>query len=412
MRVHHRPLIALQAGFSLIEVLLAASIGCLISVVAADAMLTHLRTNERLEATERLRNDWSRTTHFIESEVALSERVLTDANSISLNQCGSTISPSDFRFALELRRDLAPAIYYTKANASTEAAEWLGDRSLWRCGPSIGSDGNYSGAITGSSYTISNERLVDGLTSSCSLTTTASASGSSKSLTYNLCIKGLTGNGYSQSVSSQSRISPVFSYPTATSLCSNKTLSIEGFYKLGGGTASAETLEVPQGAVPANQDVLICGYGGGDTITGSTANDVLEGGDKNPETAGATIDGQAGNDRLRGTMAGDLLIGGPGDDILVGWDGNDLLIGENQNGSSSDPAGENRYLPGLGNDRVQGGSGLDVVFLDGVRNNYTGLSACSRSNCSLSYGANGVGYTLSTTGVEVLIFRDGRYDLN
>ena len=45
-----------------------------------------LRSDAGLETTERLRNDWTRSSHFIESEVALSERVLTSSGSINLNQ--------------------------------------------------------------------------------------------------------------------------------------------------------------------------------------------------------------------------------------------------------------------------------------------------------------------------------------
>ena len=111
---------------------------------------------------------------------------------------------------------------------------------------------------------------------------------------------------------------------------------------------------------------------------------------------------RAGNDRLVGGKGNDTLNGNGGDDVLIGQDGNDTLNGG---------AGENRYLPGLGNDTVEGGPDLDVVFLDDARNNFTGLSACTRSNCSLSYTKAGTDYTLTTTNAEVLIFRDGRYDL-
>ena len=419
MRLHIRVLNQASAGFSLVELLLAVSIGGLISAVAADAMLTHLRANERLEATERLRADWSRTVHFIESEVALSERVITAKTSgggigISLNQCGTTIDPStEFRFALEIRRDLPPAIYYVRANPSSDPngnLEWHKDQSsLWRCGPIINQEGNYSNEISGNaSYTVSNQRLVDGLieatesTAACSLTTSTTSSGVSKTLQFNLCLQGIASKGYTQAATTHSRISPVFTYPTLTSLCSNENLTIEGFYKLSGGTPDAELLEVPQGAVEADQDVLICGYGGGDTINGSTANDVLEGGEKDPETSGSIISGLTGNDRLRGSRAGDTLIGGDGNDVLIGWDGDDRLVGD---------AGKNDYLPGLGNDTIVGGDGLDVIFFDQVRSHYT-INSCNRSSCTVTHTDDDITYTVTATGAEILIFRDGREDLS
>lgn len=407
MHLHHKLLIKAEEGFSLVELLLAASLGGLLCIVAADAMIAHLRSNASLEATERLRSDWSRTSHFIESEVALSERVLTSAESVNLNQCSPAISATtEFRFALEIRRDLPPAIYFVRDNADDTAKQvWNGSRSLFRCGPGIDENGNYTDLISGSEQQSGEaSRLVDGLGSNCDLDVISNGT-VSKSLSFNLCLQGIGQQTFRGSASTYSRISPVFSYPNSTSLCSDQDLSIEGFYKLSGGDSNSNTLAVPQGAVPADQDVLICGYGGGDTIEGSLANDVLEAGDlPSSETThpAANLSGLAGNDRLVGGKGDDMLNGGSGDDVLVGMEGNDTLIGED---------GENRYLPGLGNDTITGGPDLDVVFLDGVRTNFTGLSACTRANCSLTYSDSGTNYNLSTTNIEVLIFRDGRYDL-
>ena len=407
MHLHHKLLIKAEEGFSLVELLLAASLGGLLCIVAADAMIAHLRSNASLEATERLRSDWSRTSHFIESEVALSERVLTSAESINLNQCTTAIDANtEFRFALEIRRDLPPAIYFVRDNTDDTAKQiWNGDRSLFRCGPGIDENGNYTDVISGSEQQSGEaSRLVDGLGNNCDLNITSSAA-VSKSLNFNLCLKGIGTQTFQGSASTYSRISPVFSYPNSTSLCSDQDLSIEGFYKLSGGDSNSNTLAVPQGAVPADQDVLICGYGGGDTIEGSSANDVLEAGDL-PSSAtthpAAILNGLEGNDRLVGGKGDDTLKGGAGDDVLVGMEGDDSLVGGD---------GENRYLPGLGNDTISGGPDLDVVFLDGVRTNFAGLSACTRANCSLTYSESGTNYSLNTSGVEVLIFRDGRYDL-
>lgn len=396
----------MTAGFTLVELLLAASMGGLLCIVAADAMIAHLRSNASLEATERLRGDWSRASHFIESEVALSERVLTNPQSVNLNQCTAAIdAATEFRFALEIRRDLPPAIYFVRDHSGNQQQIWNGSHSLFRCGPGIDENGLYTDVITGSEQqTGAASLLVDGLSDSCTLEVNSTAA-VSKSLNFSLCLKGIGQQTFQGSASTYSRISPVFSFPNSTSLCSDQDLSIEGFYKLSGGDNNSNTLAVPQGAVPANQDVLICGYGGGDNIKGSSANDVLEAGDlpggESPHPD-ADLNGLDGNDRLVGGKGDDTLNGAAGDDVLVGLDGNDTLVGG---------TGENRYLPGLGNDTVSGGPDLDVVFLDGVRNNFSGLSACTRANCSLSYSDSGVEHSLTATSVEVMIFRDGRYDL-
>jgi hypothetical protein len=363
-----------------------------------------MRSGAALEATQRLRTDWSRVSHFIESEVALSERVITDASLLNLAQCNSTITATEFAFGLEVRRDLPPAIYFVRNHNASDRWKWNGDSSLWRCGPSIDENGEYTDVISGDSTAPLNaQRLVDGMNSTCSLSVTTSTNGVSKSLRYRLCMRGLTNYSYAQSVNTYSRISPVFSYPNTNSLCSDEFLTIEGFYKLEGGTTSADLLELPSTGLSAYDDILICGYGGGDTINGSTANDVLEAGDSgtSPEP-GAIMNAYSGSDRLLGGPGNDTLNGGDGDDVLIGGEGNDSM-----NGGS----GDNQYLAGAGTNSITGGNGLDVVFIDQRKADVSGLSNCKRSSCNLSYSIGGNSGSIAATGAEVIIFRNGRYDI-
>ncbi|EAR18332.1 RTX toxins and related Ca2+-binding protein [Synechococcus sp. WH 7805] len=391
------------------ELLVAAAVGTVVAAAAGDLMLSNMRSGAALEATQRLRTDWSRTSHFIESEVALSERVITDASLLNLAQCTTTISAAEFKFGLEVRRDLPPAIYFVKSNAAN-SLEWTGDSSLWRCGPSINENGEYTNVIRGSSTSLlTAQRLVDGLkvnvpvSEECTLSVTPSQDGVSKSLKYELCMSGLTKYKYAQSVNTYSRISPVFSYPNTNSLCSDEFLTIEGFYKLEGGTTSADLLELPSTGLSQYDDILICGYGGGDTIKGSTANDVLEAGDSGSSNEnGATIYAYSGSDRLVGGPGNDQLDGGDGDDVLISGAGNDIL-----NGGS----GDNQYLAGAGKNFVIGGTGLDVVFLDQSKADVSGLANCSRSSCLVTYSVDGLSSQISATEIEVIIFRDGRYDI-
>lgn len=176
------------------------------------------------------------------------------------------------------------------------------------------------------------------MTSSCRLSASSTTSSESKSFQYRLCIRGLTNYSYTQSVNTYSRISPVVSYPNTNSLCSDEYLRIEGFYKLEGGTSSADSLELPSNGLSEYDDTLNCGYVGGDTIKVSTANDVLVAGNSgtSPE-AGANINGFSRSERLLGSSGNDKLNGGVGDDVLIDGDGDDNL-----NGSSSN----NQYLVG------------------------------------------------------------------
>ena len=381
-------------GFTLVELLVASLAAGLVTSAAISAVTNHMRAS--MEAVERTKQDWGRVSHFIESEVALSERVITNPSSINLDQCNQTIQSSEFLFGLEIRRNLPTALYYITNNpAGTD--QWSGKLSLVRCGPGIDEQGNYTNVITGGNQVVNDaQRLIDGMTKECSLTViNPPSNGIGKSLQYQLCLQGLSKRVFQQTINTYSRVAPIYSYPPITTLCSDDDLRLEGFARVDGGTTEAETLNTSGTAIPDDQEVLICGNGGGDTITGSLTNDVLEAGEIGP---GAFIAGREGNDRLRGSPGNDTLKGEEGDDVLLGGDGNDQLIGG---------SGENRYLPGDGNNTITGGDGLDIVFFNSDKADYTGLDSCKRAQCTLTTNNK----TTTINNAEVLVFRNGRFDL-
>ena len=205
----------------------------------------------------------------------------------------------------------------------------------------INDDGTYSNTTNWS-------LIVDGLSS------TASGGGFSENTTgkYTLLtiIKGLSSRVYSMSIGAKARINKLYSKPSINSLCSLNTLKISG---------SVDTADIlndsDYGALTGN--LLICGNGGGDSIHGTAARDIIEAGDQ----GASSLIGAGGHDHLRGTADNDTISGGDGDDVLVGGDGDDLLEGG---------SGDNMYRPGEGNDSITGGINLDIVFIDGDINEY------------------------------------------
>jgi len=390
--------IDVESGFTLIELLIGTVVGAILIFVTGNLLLSTVYSGRNLESSHRSRNDWNRTSHFIESEIALSERVITDQNNLNLEYCPTSINEIDFKFGLEIRRHLPPVIYFTRNNEDN-STEWYGDLSMWRCGPKIDEQGEYS-------FDVEEARVVDSMTNECKIEVSSSTNSISKAINFTLCLqKSNTAPAYTQTINAYTRISPVFSYPNANTLCSNETRTIEGFYKLNGGTIGSDLLELSSNVegLSIYDDILICGYGGGDTIKGSTANDVLEAGDSGSSSeTGATINAYSGSDRLVGGPGNDQLYGGDGDDVLISGSGNDTL-----NGGS----GDNQYLAGAGNNIVLGGTGLDVVFLDQSKADVSGLANCSRPSCLVTYSVDGLASQISATGIEVIIFRDGRFDI-
>lgn len=114
----------------------------------------------------------------------------------------------------------------------------------------------------------------------------------------------------------------------------------------------------------AGADTIIGGAGwdnlwgdaGDDTLDGGNGTDWLFGGDGIDTLSGGTerdiLYGQAGNDILRGGDGDDTLHGGNDNDDLAGDAGNDWLFGG---------AGADRLEGGIGDDRIQGSYGRDVL---------------------------------------------------
>jgi hypothetical protein len=378
-------------GFTLVELLVAAAIGLLTATVAGETLLGHLRSSERAEALERQRSDWSRASGFLEAELALSERAIgTEANIGIPAACA--VASGEFRLALDLRRDLPPVIYFLRPSDPG----WVGANTLWRCGPAINDDGTYNATLVRSP-------LLDGLDGSANGGGfAATPTGDGEMVRFELTLRGLASRNYSQLDWGHTRISPLYSRPSDLELCGAANM-----VKLAG-TAGADSLTMAIGQVRAGEDVLICGFGGGDTIRGSQANDILEcGRNGTNNTLACVLFGKGGNDVLRGGDGADGIDGDTRDSGDAGSDGNDVLVGGAGNDTLSGGGGQNSYLPGAGNDRVVGGSGLDIVFLNGNRAATT-ISSCSRSSCTISSASEG---TDTLSGVEILIFRDARYDI-
>ena len=142
--------------------------------------------------------------------------------------------------------------------------------------------------------------------------------------------------------------------------------------------------------------------GNNDSIIAQDANYVI---DASPTPTGQSVEGgvtitggQLGRNILLGTSQDDSITGGPFDDVIIGRNGSDTLQGSGGNDS---------FLPwsksSSTNATIDGGLGLDSVYIDKNNQSVEKDSACNASECMITGGDSG---TLSITNVEILVFKD------
>ena len=373
-----------SAGFTLIELLVGAAIGLITVAVAGQVLVDQLKSTERIEDLQRQREDWIRTTSFIESEINLAEKIEANYSGANTLVCGQTVDNLDVKMVIYFasQRNLDPALYYVKPSETG----WR-DNLLRRCGPQVDREGIYTNTAIDSI-------IIDGMTNTTNGFSVVIPNDKYAQITLNL--KGLLNNAYGQTTGSRARIQETIIRPKEYSLCHKNLFS--NVVDLGTDPDKSDQSS-------ETNPVLICGNGGGETITGGSGNDVIEAGDP----GSSEINGNLGDDRLSGSESADTLRGGDGDDLLIGRGGNDVLIGG---------TGTNNYLPGLDRnigpcdrDTVNGESGYDIIHFQGNSSEYTYVP-CSPSRCRVQRNGSGDRKYVDIFNGEKLVFADRKVSIS
>ena len=391
----NNPYIIKDKGFTLIELLMAAALGVITTLMAGQVMVSQIESTQRIHRRDRVRSDWANANRFITTEINRSQYAVDEISNEEAMNCG--IEPQQVRLALHFTKEqnLKPSIYYI----STDDPAWEGIL-LKRCGPSFDQSGNYrreleNGIIinglkdveTGYIQTITNKKLVD----------------------FEITLKDLDNTTYNVQGSARSRIQTILTRPGEQSICNqddrnningikiNLTSGSDGF------TPNQNRMQWTQ---KTNGNVLICGFGGGDTIHGGRGDDQIEAGG----AEASELFGGDGNDRILGGAGNDTLQGGEGDDTLIGGMGDDLLEGG---------LGTNYYLPGIDqnnsfceHDRIVGTrDGYDIIFFKENKDQYLQSNNCNSSSCRISKIQENNRKLVDIIEGNILIFKDQRVEL-
>jgi hypothetical protein len=439
---HHRA----NSGFTLTELMIAAVLGMGLAVVAGDFMLSHIKSQARRESIQRQKDDWKRASRFMESEVAMSSRIFTNAEAIAL-PANCNLEQDEIKLALELPLELPVVVYgIRKLDGNTtnvDRSQWLGEGDnsqhyglLIRCGPAITITNPEDGGLADydkGSPPIQNV-LLDGID------TRSSASGGlyvkqtdAKSASFSLALRPLAKEIGSLppiyfNAGNYSRINPIAAFPQEDSLCSRacKADSDPPCKDFGASymipvKTEGEIFNVPYEGITENDSITVCSVVNSATINGGERSDVIDGLKPSPlpaaEQPGVVINGGDGRNFLLGTNGPDTINGGNGDDVIVGRGGADTLNGSDGNNSYSpwpslsDPSLNNLLNPLT--TTVSGGSGLDVIYLRGNREDFSGVNNCRRESiCTITPSNTDIKISLQVnSGFEVIVFKNARIDL-
>ena len=86
-------------GFTLVELLIGMVVGLIVVGSAGNMVVNTVESRSNAAELRRKREEWRLATNFIEAEVALAERVITNSEAINIpSECG--ISNSEFSHAV------------------------------------------------------------------------------------------------------------------------------------------------------------------------------------------------------------------------------------------------------------------------------------------------------------------------
>jgi Ca2+-binding RTX toxin-like protein len=105
-----------------------------------------------------------------------------------------------------------------------------------------------------------------------------------------------------------------------------------------------------------NEDIII-GLLGSDTINGGGGNDKIQGNEDSDK-----LYGDIGNDVLQGGMGSDQIYGRENDDVLVGGIDDDYLVGDEGNDQIYGSEGDDILIGNAGADYFDCGEGTDVII--------------------------------------------------
>ena len=138
-----------QLGFTLVELLVAISITGLVISLAGSGLYTLMKANQRSQIETADRLELEQALAFITDEIKMSREIKTDStfdktNKIKFNPASgsSRVEPILLLYPGENSELINPIVYYLADPPNSSV--WAGARVIYRWGPTLKQNGNYS----------------------------------------------------------------------------------------------------------------------------------------------------------------------------------------------------------------------------------------------------------------------------
>ncbi len=165
-----------EAGFTLVELLVALAITGIVVGLTGSGLYALMKADRRSQIETTYRLELDRSLAFINDEIKMSQQITVDSNFANINTIGFNPASGSSRVQPILILKPAPnsgltkSIVYYLADPPNSSV-WLGPRVIYRWGPTLMQNGNYSDGngndLTslplGSPVEYYNEVLVDGI---------------------------------------------------------------------------------------------------------------------------------------------------------------------------------------------------------------------------------------------------------
>ena len=253
-----------QAGFTLVELMVAAVIGMVSILVAGRVMTDQMEVSQKIGSRERLRSHWIRADRFITNEVNLADRVNTQLTAAEasgdVKYCADLINYENGTIDLVVHFPrhyrIKPAVYYR-----VDSQQGWNDNLLKRCGPTLTAQGTYG-------TTLRTDIIIDGLYVDNSVKgfDVQIPPDQEKLVKFSISLVGLRNQAYTQQEGARARVNDIFLRPNETSICSRDKRPDQNGVKVNLSTSQDAKFDhtLTGWSAKTDGDVLICGNGGGE----------------------------------------------------------------------------------------------------------------------------------------------------